>query len=92
MAAISQLPRDDEYAAARREYSDRYQDLAAGKRNWQLAALGFFLVAVLTSAISIIQVRQVKRIPLRRGRRPEECQRRRNPGTEASRQSCAAEA
>src|SRR5262249_23608187 len=56
-------PRDDEYAEARREWHDRYADLAQGKRNWQFAALGFFLVAVITSAIAIIQVRQVKRIP-----------------------------
>jgi type IV secretion system protein TrbF len=63
-AAADQLPRnDDPYLAARQEYSDRYANLAAGKHNWQLAALGFFLLAVLTSAISIIQVRQVKRIP-----------------------------
>ena len=39
----TQLPSaDDEYVAARREWRDRYSDLAAGKRNWQLAALGFF--------------------------------------------------
>jgi len=62
--AAEQLPRnDDPYLQARREYSDRYANLAAGKRNWQFAALGFFLLAVLTSVISIIQVRQVKRIP-----------------------------
>ena len=60
--ATTQLP-NDEYAEARGEWQDRYADLAQGKRNWQFAALGFFLVAVMTSAIGIIQVRQVKRIP-----------------------------
>ena len=65
MAEITQLPQrdDDPYLAARQEYSDRYANLAAGKRNWQFAALGFFLVAVMSLAVSIIQVRQVKRIP-----------------------------
>ena len=62
MAAPTQLP-SDEYTAARREWRDRYADLAQGKRNWQCAALGFFLIAALTSAIAIIQVRQVKRLP-----------------------------
>src|SRR5215469_16755690 len=61
--AATQLPSADEYAEARREWRDRYSDLAAGKRNWQCAALGFFLIAVMTSAAAIIQVRQVKRIP-----------------------------
>ena len=61
--AATQLPSADQYAEARREWRDRYSELAAGKRNWQCAALGFFLMAVATSAIAIIQVRQVKRIP-----------------------------
>jgi type IV secretion system protein TrbF len=65
MTAMTQLPLgdDDPYLAARQEYSDRYANLAAGKRNWQFAAMGFFLVAVLSLGVSIIQVRQVKRIP-----------------------------
>lgn len=65
MAAITRLPaRDaDAYAEARAEYADRYADLAAGKRNWQLAALGMFVLAAMCAAVSIIQVRQVKRIP-----------------------------
>jgi type IV secretory pathway TrbF-like protein len=62
MAGAIQLPHD-EYAEARREYSDRYSELSAMRRNWQLAALGFFLIALATSTIAIIQVRQVKRIP-----------------------------
>ena len=63
MATVTtQLP-NDEYAEARSEWRDRYADLAQGKRNWQFAAFGFFLIAVMTSAIAIIQVRQVKRIP-----------------------------
>jgi type IV secretion system protein VirB5 len=64
MAAATQLPRDDDpYIEARHEYSDRYANLAAGKRNWQFAALGFFLVAAMSMTVNIIQVRQVKRIP-----------------------------
>jgi type IV secretory pathway TrbF-like protein len=65
MAKVAQLDRvdDDPYRLARETYNDRYADLGAGKRNWQFAALGFFLVAVMTSAIGIIQVRQVKQIP-----------------------------
>jgi type IV secretion system protein VirB5 len=66
MATAAQLPPIDDdhaYLAARQEYSDRYADLAAGRRNWQFAALGFFLVAVMTLAIGIIQVRQVKQVP-----------------------------
>jgi type IV secretion system protein TrbF len=63
MATVTtQLP-NDEYAEARREWRDRYADLAQGKRNWQCAALGFFLIAAMTSAIALIQVRQVKRLP-----------------------------
>jgi type IV secretion system protein TrbF len=62
MASAIQLP-SDEYTQARREWRDRYADLAQGKRNWQCAALGFFLIAAMTSAIAIIQVRQVKRLP-----------------------------
>jgi type IV secretory pathway TrbF-like protein len=62
MAAATQLP-SNEYTAARREWQDRYADLAQGKRNWQCAALGFFLIAAMTSAIAIIQVRQIKRLP-----------------------------
>jgi type IV secretion system protein TrbF len=62
MASAIQLP-GDEYTEARREWRDRYADLAQGKRNWQCAALGFFLIATMTSAIAIIQVRQVKRLP-----------------------------
>jgi type IV secretion system protein TrbF len=65
MTKLTKLPPhgDDPYLAARQEYSDRYANLAAGKRNWQLAALGFFLLAATTSASSIIQLRQVKQIP-----------------------------
>jgi type IV secretory pathway TrbF-like protein len=44
MASAIQLP-SDEYTEARREWRDRYADLAQGKRNWQCAALGFFLIA-----------------------------------------------
>ena len=38
MAAITRLPPEgaDPYRHARAEYADRYADLAAGKRNWQL--------------------------------------------------------
>ena len=53
----------DPYRHARAEYADRYADLAAGKRNWQLAALGMFALAAMSATVSIIQVRQVKRIP-----------------------------
>jgi type IV secretion system protein TrbF len=60
--APMQLP-NDTYTEARREWRDRYADLGQGKRNWQFAALAFFLLAVLAMIISIIQVRQVKRLP-----------------------------
>jgi type IV secretory pathway TrbF-like protein len=67
MAALLQLPPDDDpgdaYRLGKREWGDRYANLAAAKRNWQFAALGFFLLAVLTSTIAIIQVRQVKQLP-----------------------------
>ena len=65
MASITELPaRDaDPYRGARAEYADRYADLAAGKRNWQLATLGMFALAAMSATVSIIQVRQVKRIP-----------------------------
>src|SRR5262245_47000556 len=66
MAAATELPRDhddDLYRAARQEYSDRYANLAAGKRNCQVAALGMFTLAVMSAAVAIIQVRQVKQIP-----------------------------
>jgi len=65
VAAITELPAQDAgpYRRARAEYADRYADLAAGKRNWQLAALGMFALAAMSATASIIQVRQVKRIP-----------------------------
>jgi type IV secretion system protein TrbF len=65
MTNLAQLPQidDDPYRFARIEYADRYANLAAGKRNWQFAALGFFLVAVMTSAIAIIQVRKPAEVP-----------------------------
>ena len=67
MAAITQLPSsaepEDAYRLGKREWADRYANLAAGKRNWQFAALGFFLLAVLSLTMNIIQVRQLKRIP-----------------------------
>ena len=68
MAALLQLPTnddpgDDAYRRGKRDWADRYANLAAGKRNWQFAALGFFLLAVLTSTVAIIQVRQVKQFP-----------------------------
>ena len=67
MAVMRQLPTsaepEDAYRLGKREWADRYANLAAGKRNWQCAALGFFLVAVLSLAVNIIQVRQVKQIP-----------------------------
>jgi type IV secretion system protein TrbF len=63
MATVTtQLP-NDEYAEARAEWRDRYADLAQGKRNWQCAALGFFLLALIAGAANLIQVRQVKRVP-----------------------------
>jgi type IV secretory pathway TrbF-like protein len=59
MSNPAQLPQidDDPYRHARAEYTDRYADLAAGKRNWQFAALGFFLVAAMSMTVNIIQVR-----------------------------------
>jgi len=61
---MAALPRNDQpYAQALAEYADRYADLAAGKRNWQIAALGKFALAAMSATVSIIQVRQVKRIP-----------------------------
>jgi type IV secretory pathway TrbF-like protein len=65
MATAAQLPpiAGDPYLAARQEYSDRYAHLAAGKRNWQVAALIFAILAGLASATALIQVRQVKLIP-----------------------------
>jgi type IV secretory pathway TrbF-like protein len=65
VAVITELPAHDgdPYRRARAEYADRYADLAAGKRNWQLAALGMFALAAMSATVSIIQVRQVKRIP-----------------------------
>jgi type IV secretion system protein VirB5 len=61
--ASIQLPTDDDYKAARREYSDRYANLAAGKRNAQLTALGLMGLLALSLVGNIIQVRQVKRLP-----------------------------
>jgi type IV secretion system protein TrbF len=63
--APNKLPQydGDPYQQARAEYSDRYASLAQGKRNWQCAALGFFLLALITGAANLIQVRQVKRVP-----------------------------
>jgi type IV secretory pathway TrbF-like protein len=54
---------DGPYRHARAEYADRYANLAAGMRNWQFAALGFFLVTLMTSAIAIIQVRKPADVP-----------------------------
>ena len=66
MAAATRLPHDhdnDLYRAARQEYSDRYANLAAGKRNWQLATLGAAALCGLSLTINIIQARKVSELP-----------------------------
>jgi type IV secretion system protein VirB5 len=65
VAAVTQLPpRDaDPYAEARGVYNDRYADLAAGKRNWQIATLGAAALCGLSLTANIIQGRQVKQLP-----------------------------
>jgi type IV secretory pathway TrbF-like protein len=64
MAAVSAFdPKQDQYRVARAEYSDRYAELGRGKRNWQIAALAFAVLAAMFGVIAIIQVRQVKMIP-----------------------------
>jgi type IV secretory pathway TrbF-like protein len=62
MAAITQLPSsaepEDAYRLGKREWADRYANLAAGKRNWQFAALGFFVLAILSLTMNIpVQIR-----------------------------------
>jgi type IV secretion system protein VirB5 len=64
MAAQPNLPpRDTPYLEARREYSDRYANLAAGRRNWQLAAFCAFVIAAMCSAVAFIQVRKPAEVP-----------------------------
>jgi type IV secretion system protein TrbF len=65
MAQLTQLQPidDDRYRQARKEYGDRYADLAAGKRNWQLTTLGALALCGLSLAANIIQARQVKQLP-----------------------------
>ena len=62
---ISQLQPidDDPYRHAREAYSDRYADLAAGKRNWQIATLGAAALCGLSLSANVIQARQVKQLP-----------------------------
>ena len=47
MAKLAQLQpiEDDPYRHAREVYNDRYANLAAGKRNWQMAAFCAFALA-----------------------------------------------
>jgi type IV secretory pathway TrbF-like protein len=54
---------DDRYQRARDVYHDRYADLAAGKRNWQLAAFCAFIIAGVASAVALIQVRKPAQVP-----------------------------
>jgi type IV secretion system protein TrbF len=61
-ATIPQLPHD-EYAEARREYQDRYANLAAGKRNAQLTSAALMALLALSLALNLVQVHQVKRLP-----------------------------
>lgn len=65
MTQLTQPPLsgDDPYRQARAEYSDRYAELAAGKRNWQLATLGAAALCGLSLTANIIQARQVKQLP-----------------------------
>jgi len=62
MAAVTQLPNDD-YAEARREWRDRYEDLAIGKRNAQLTAGVLMALLALSLVANIIQVRQARLVP-----------------------------
>jgi type IV secretion system protein TrbF len=65
VAAVTNLPaRDaDPYIEARAAYNDRYANLTAGKRNWQIATLGAAALCGLSLSANIIQARQVKQLP-----------------------------
>ncbi len=38
------------YVEARREWDERYSDLVLGKRNWQVAAGGLLLLALILAS------------------------------------------
>lgn len=65
MAKLAQLQPidDDPYQHAREVYDDRYANLAAGKRNWQMAAFSAFALAAMCSVVAIIQVRKPAEVP-----------------------------
>lgn len=66
-AAINQLPTDpepdDAYRLGRREWADRYANLAQARRNAQLTSLGLFFLCALSLAGNLMQLRQKKEIP-----------------------------
>lgn len=66
-AAITHPPEDeapeDAYRLGRREWADRYANLAAGKRNAQLTALGLMILCGLSLTGNLVQLRQKKQIP-----------------------------
>jgi type IV secretory pathway TrbF-like protein len=53
----------DPYAAARREYQDRYDSLARGRRHWQLTAWGLMVLLAIALGMNVIQVREVNAFP-----------------------------
>jgi type IV secretory pathway TrbF-like protein len=65
MAKLAQLQPidDDPYRHAREVYDDRYANLAAGKRNWQMAAFSAFALAAMCGVVAIIQVRKPAEVP-----------------------------
>jgi type IV secretory pathway TrbF-like protein len=45
------------YVEARREWDERYADLVLGKRNWQIAAGGLLLLALILASGTVWLIR-----------------------------------
>jgi type IV secretion system protein TrbF len=51
------------YVEARREWDERYADLVLGKRNWQIAAGGLLLLALILASATVWLISRSRYIP-----------------------------
>ena len=52
------------YVEARREWDERYADLVLGKRNWQIAAGGLLLLALILAGGMVLCLLKIPSEPL----------------------------
>jgi type IV secretory pathway TrbF-like protein len=51
------------YVEARREWDERYADLVLGKRNWQIAAGGLLLLALILASATVWLISRSRYVP-----------------------------